>query len=178
VATELVSPETPLEAQLRPVRSGLMRGAEERAAQILAEADRKVADVLGDARRRGDALLESARAEGVAAARRSASRVVAETRRESRARVLRAQRDVYERVRALAHERLIGLAGTPAVTELNARLAVVARRRLGTEATVEVSPSGLGIVATCASRRLDLSSDALVELELAGLASRIEELWS
>ena len=173
-----VDDQTPLEVQLRPVSAGLLQDAEQRASQILDEVDEQVATVLADARRRVDAILDSARAEGAAAARRSATRVLADARREARERILRAQRGVYEQVRSLAQDRLDRLAGTPAAMELNARLTTVAYDRLGPKATVAVSPSGIGVIAEEGRRRLDLSRDALVALELADMAPRIAELWS
>jgi vacuolar-type H+-ATPase subunit E/Vma4 len=178
VTSEFADTETRLDVQLRPLSSWLLQNAERRASQILGEADQQVAAILADAQRRSEALLESARAEGAAAARRSAARAVADARREARERILLAQRGVYEQVRSLAQGQLKELAGTPAVKELNARLASVARHRLGPKATVEVAKSGLGVIAAQGQRSLDLSSDALVERELADLAPRIEELWS
>jgi vacuolar-type H+-ATPase subunit E/Vma4 len=178
LTSELVGPETPLDVQLRPVSAGLLQNAEQRASQVLEEADERVAAVLADARRRGEAILESARAEGAAAARRSGTRVLADARREARERILHAQRGVYERVRTLAQDQLRGLADTPASKDLNARLAKVARDRLGPEATVEVWTSGIGVIAVLDHRRLDLSADALVQRELAEMAPGIEELWS
>jgi vacuolar-type H+-ATPase subunit E/Vma4 len=178
VTTELVGPDTPLDVQLRPVRSRLLQNADQRASQILEEADQQVAAVLADAQRRGEALLETAREEGAAAARRRSARVLADARREARERILRAQRGVYQEVRSLALDQLRGLADAPAAKDLNARMASVARDRLGPRAAVEVSKSGVGVIAAQGQRRLDLSDDALVERELAGLAPRIEELWS
>jgi vacuolar-type H+-ATPase subunit E/Vma4 len=178
VTTESVGPATPLDVQLRPVSAGLLRDAEQRALQILEEADRWVAVMLADTQRRSEALLESAREEGAAAARRSANRVVIDARREARERILRAQRGVYEQVRSFAQDQLNGLVGVPAAKDLNTRLASVARDRLGAKATVEVSKSGVGVIAVQGQRRIDLSCDTLVERELAELAPRIEELWS
>ena len=178
MTTELVGPDTPLDLQLRPVSEKLLQSAGQRASQILEEADQQAAAVLADAQRRGEALLESAREEGAAAARRSATRVLADARREARERILKAQRGVYEQVRSLAQDQLKGLADAPATKDLNARLASVAHDRLGPKATVEVSKSGIGVIATQGQRRLDLSDDALMERELAELAPRIEELWS
>jgi vacuolar-type H+-ATPase subunit E/Vma4 len=178
VATESVGPKTPLDVQLRPVRARLEQDAEQRASQILEAADQQAAAVLADARRRGEAILESARVEGAAATRRRSARVVADARREARESILRAQRGVYEQVRSLAQDQLKDLAGAAAAKALNTRLASVARERLGPQATVEVSKSGIGVIAVRGQRRLDLSADALVERELAKLAPQIEELWS
>jgi vacuolar-type H+-ATPase subunit E/Vma4 len=178
VTAEPVGPDTPLDVQLRPVSTGLEQDAQRHASQILEEADQQVAAVLADARRRGEVLLESARVEGATAARHRATRVVADARREARERILRAQRGVYEQVRSLAQDQLRGLADAPATKDLNARLASVARDRLGPGVAVEVSKSDVGVIAAQGQRRLDLSCDALVERELAGLAPRIEELWS
>ena len=178
VTSEFVGPETPLDVQLRPVSAELLRNAEQRASRILEEADEQVAAVLTDAQRRGGAILESARAEGAAAARRSGTRVLADARRKARERILHAQRGVYEQVRSLAQDQLDRLATAPAAKELNARLETVAHDRLGPKATVEDSESGIGVIATQGRRRLDLSCDALVERELAGMAPRIEALWS
>ena len=101
-----------------------------------------------------------------------------DARREARERILRAQRGVYEQVRSFAQDQLNGLVGVPAAKDLNTRLASVARDRLGAKATVEVSKSGVGVIAVQGQRRIDLSCDTLVERELAELAPRIEELWS
>jgi vacuolar-type H+-ATPase subunit E/Vma4 len=178
MTSEFVGPESPLDVQLRSVIAGLLQNAEQRASQILEEADRQVAAVLAAAQRRGDAILESAREEGAAAARRVATRVLAEARRETRERILHAQRDVYEQVRSLAQDELDRIASTPEAKELNARLETVAHDRLGPKARVEVSKSGIGVIAAHGRRHLDLSRDALVELGLADMATRIEELWS
>jgi vacuolar-type H+-ATPase subunit E/Vma4 len=175
---DVASAETPLDAQLRPVIAALLNDAKRRAAAILKEADEHASTLMDDARRQSEELLAAARADGAAAARREEARALADARRQSHERVLEAQRAVYEEVRSLAQNQLDRLAGSPAAKDLNARLEALARTRLGPHAVLELSPSGVGVIATDAERRLDLGRDALVERELAVLGPRILELWS
>ncbi len=123
-------------------------------------------------------LLTAARESGAALARRGASGVVANARREAREQELGAQRRVYEQTRTHARERLRGFANSPEAGALNARLAIVARQCLGDEATVTTPDGEVGVIAEGDERRLDLSTDALVERTLVSAGEELAELWS
>jgi vacuolar-type H+-ATPase subunit E/Vma4 len=152
--------------------------ARRRAALIFAEAAAQADETLAEARRQADARLAAARESGAALARHSASAVAANARREARQQVLGAQRLVYEQVRARARERLRGYADSPEAATLNARLADVARQRLGEDATVTTPEGEIGVVAHRSERSLDLSTDALLERVLTSVGEEIAELWS
>ena len=69
--------------------------------------------------------------------------------------------------------------GTPAATDLVARLGDVARARLGDQAEVRQPDRGHpGIVAVRDGLVLDLSAPVLVELELQTLGDVLQGLWT
>lgn len=170
--------EPSLEEALRPVAEAITDEANRRAQQILDDADAQVNAVLDDARRQADELLASALADGAGAARRAAAMLVDDARRQAREQVLAAQRHVYEQVRSRARARLDALADSPEAAALNRRLAEFARSRLGPGAQMEEPENGLGVVASDGRRRLDLSSAALLERELASMGPVVEAVWS
>ncbi len=168
-----------LEASLRAVTEALEEDAHGRSMLILARADADTAATLETARTEGERLVQAARAEGTTTAQRLAAAQVADARREARRTVLEAQRALYEAVRQGALEQLTDQEGTPAATDLVARLGDVARARLGEQAEVRQPDQGRpGIVAVRDGVVLDLSAPVLVELELQTLGDVLEGLWA
>jgi vacuolar-type H+-ATPase subunit E/Vma4 len=168
-----------LEASLSAVTEALEEDARRRSALILARADADSAAMLEAARREGERLVQAARAEGTATAQRLAAAQLADARREARHTVLEAQRALYEAVRQAVLEELASQEGSPAVTNLEARLGDVARARLGDEAQVRRPDRGRpGIVAVRDGVVLDLSAPVLVELELQTFGDVLEGLWA
>ncbi len=168
-----------LEASLRAVTEALGEDARRQSALILARADADSATTLEAAHGEGERLVQAARAEGTATARRLAAAQLADARREARQTVLEAQRALYEAVREAALDELATQAGSPAATNLVARLGEVARARLGDEAEVRQPDRGRpGIVAVRDGVVLDLSAPVLVELELQTFGDVLEGLWA
>jgi vacuolar-type H+-ATPase subunit E/Vma4 len=169
----------PLEASLRAVTEALEEDARRQSALILARSDADTAATLEAARIEGERLVQAARAEGTATAQRLAAAQLADARQEARHTVLEAQRALYEAVRQGTLEQLANQEGTPAATDLVARLGDVAQARLGAQAEVRQPDRGRpGIVAARDGVVLDLSAPVLVELELQTLGEVLEELWA
>jgi vacuolar-type H+-ATPase subunit E/Vma4 len=168
-----------LEASLHAVTEALEEDARRQSALILARADADSAATLEAARTEGERLVQAARAEGTATAQRLAAGQLVDARREARHTVLEAQRALYEAVRRDALEQLANQGGSPAVTDLVARLGDVARARLGDQAEVrQPDRGGPGIVAVRDGVVFDLSAPVLVELELQTLGDVLEGLWA
>jgi len=168
-----------LEAGLRTVAEALEEDARRQSALILARADADSAATLESARTQCERLVQAARAEGTATAQRLAAAQLADARREGRHTVLGAQRALYEAVRQGALEELGYQEGSPAATNLVARLGDVARARLGERAEVRQPDRGRpGIVAVRDGVVLDLSAPILVELELQRFGDVLEVLWA
>jgi len=168
-----------LEASLRAVTEALEEDARRQSALILARADADSAATLEAARTECERLVQAARAEGTATAQRLAAAQLADARREGRQTVLGARRALYEAVRQGALEELGYQEGSPAATNLVARLGDVARARLGEQAEVRQPDRGRpGIVAVRDGVVLDLSAPVLVALELQRFGDVLEGLWA
>lgn len=167
-----------LEASLRAVTEALEEDARRESVLILARADAESAATREAARTEGERLVQAARAEGTTTAQRLARAQLADARRGARHTVLKAQRALYEAVRQGALEELVSQVGSPAATDLVARLGDVARARLGDQAEVRQPDRGRpGIVAAREGVVLDLSAPVLVDLELQGFGDVLEGLW-
>ena len=167
------------DGSLRAVTEALEEDARRQAARILAQADADRAATLEAARTEGERLVQAARDEGTVSARRLAAALLADARRDARHAVLEAHRALYEAVRQAALEELANQAGSAVAANLVARLADVARARLGGKAEIRPPDRGRpGIVAVRDGLVLDLSAPVLVELELQHFGDVFEGLWA
>ncbi|QRX97521.1 V-type ATP synthase subunit E [Streptomyces noursei] len=161
---------------LAPVRTALLRAAEEEAHQLVAAARRDAEAVVAAARSRSTAVLREARRQGEQEGGRATADAMARTRHAVRAGVLRAQAEAYDELRrtVLAQVRLCRREpGYPAARE---QLSDQARLLLGPEAVVIEHPRG-GVIGTAGGRTVDLSLDALALRVFDGAGAGIESLW-
>ncbi len=168
---------TEIATALSPVAAALVTIARQRAADITIDAQERAEVTLTQARRERDRLLDTARASGADDAHRRALGLVADARRDAREEVLAAQRRVYDRARALARQRLAGLADSPEAAALRERLTTLARRQLGPDAVITAPPGDVGVVARNGTRSLDLTGDALLDAAMTSLGTALANSW-
>ena len=160
-------------AALEPLRAALFARARAEADRVRAAADHDARQVLDAARAEAEALLADARARGSADAAALDAVEVARRRRAARSVVLGAQRAAYDELRSRACAAVQVLLADPA---RRARLADVARGRLGDRAIVRDAPDGGVVAQTPDGRSLDASVAALVDGALEDLD--LEQLWA
>jgi len=163
------------EEALAPVRASLLHDAE-------AEADR----ILADARRAADALLHRARADAVSAVSRAeaegrrraeplALAEVSRGRHEARTVLLGAELGARAELEGRIRLAIGGLRDAPRYPELRHRLADMAQRAGGRDATVSDHPAG-GVVARGPGVIVDCSLPRLADRAIEALSQQIREL--
>lgn len=167
-----------MKTALAPVVEALLADARDDAAKVVAAADADASARHARAQAEADAILAQARSDGEAAAAHAAAATLAEARRTAREVVLAAQRDVVEAVRRGALDALARRAASAALEPVFARLETMARTRLGGDAEVHrLVHDRIGVRASAGARVVELTTERLVEHELAALAERIAEVW-
>jgi len=163
---------------LAPVRDALLAAADAEAGQVLATAEAAAREMRDAADRQAVAIGAQARADGEAAAEQVLVTERARDRREAHHLALQARRRAWEELRRQAHAAVEALATEPGYPELTARLADIARAKLGDADQIIVDgPDGPGVVARAGRRRVDLRLTVLADRALARLGPRVEELW-
>ena len=163
---------------LDPMREVELRGANEQADVIRADAARRVEEILAQARADAAALIAQRRSAAEQLAELGKRERLAEARAQARGTVLRAQRTVLHDVRAAAHAAARELGGDPRLSRLFERLAADARDRLAGAGPVRIvaDPDG-GFVAHAGSCEIDYSLRAQVDRVVDAMASELEKLW-
>jgi vacuolar-type H+-ATPase subunit E/Vma4 len=154
-------------ADARAEADAIRRLAEERTAELLAEARAEAAT-----------LVDRRHAEAQRLAERERMERLAEARAEARATILRAQRMVQTGAMTAAHAAARRITSTPGYERLIERLSAEARERLSSVGATEIiaAPGG-GVVARAGSCEIDYSLDAQVERCLWDMQGEIERLW-
>jgi vacuolar-type H+-ATPase subunit E/Vma4 len=167
------------EVSLAPLRDSLLADAHSRVASAQAEAAAHVESELALARAEADALVARARAEAQQRAELDLQRRSASQRRNAQARILRARREAYESLREEALAAALSLRGEPGYEALLDRLEADARACLGSSATIERDPAGLGgVIARDEHRVIDATLPVLVERVLEELGTEVDALWA
>ncbi|MCH0566671.1 hypothetical protein, partial [Streptomyces sp. MUM 2J] len=133
---------------------------------VLRAAESRAAEILAEARRQGAADADAAR---------SAARVRA--RRTARARELAARRECWQELCRQVVEGVQALHGTAAYPALRDRLAEHVRRELGARAHIAEAPGG-GVTGRAPGRRIDCSLAAVARRTLEHAGVEVEELWA
>lgn len=167
------------ELTFAPLRDSLLADAESRAASMRGDAAARAAAEVAAARADVEALVarectEAQRQADLEALRRSSAH-----RRAAQSRVLRARREAFESLRQEALSAALRFRGEPAYQALLDRLEEDARARIGSDASVERDPAGVGgVVARAGKRVIDATLPALVGQALEELGEEVETLWA
>jgi vacuolar-type H+-ATPase subunit E/Vma4 len=164
------------EDPLRPVRAALLGRAQEQADGRHRAAEATAATAVAAARRQADAIVAEARSAGRAEGETAAQAARARARREARAIVLAAHRSAFEDLRRQVYEAIAGLRDDPGYPRLVERLTELAKAAAGPGAAVVEHPDG-GVEAWAAGVRVDLTTGALADRAVAGLAGKAARLW-
>jgi hypothetical protein len=162
---------------LAPVRDAMLRRATARADLLVAEASRAAQALLAQARRdAADALLRAglegqAQAEPLAVAERNRGR------HDARAILLGAELRDRDELAARIRAAVRGLRDQPGYPELRDRLAGLAQRAAGPDATVSEHPDG-GVIARAPGILVDCSLPRLAERAIDRLGPRIREPYA
>ncbi|ANZ13796.1 hypothetical protein SNOUR_02380 [Streptomyces noursei ATCC 11455] len=170
--THAIAPADPL----APVRTALLRAAEEEAHQLVAAAHRDAEAVIATARSRSTAVLREARRQGEQDGGRAAADATARARHTVRTGLLRAQAEAYDELRRTVLSRVRQCRREPGYPAVREQLSDQVRRLLGPEAVVIEHPRG-GVIGTAGGRTVDLSLDALALRVFDGAGAGIESLW-
>ncbi|HUZ22663.1 MAG TPA: V-type ATP synthase subunit E family protein [Streptosporangiaceae bacterium] len=162
---------------LEPVRAQLLRTAAQQAARIRADASGEAARIVGRARREAGAALAQARDDGRAQAAPLAAVELSRARGQARSALLRARREASEELRGQVRAAVSALPGQPGYDELAQRLARLAGRAAGPEASLSPAPSG-GVVARSPGVIVDCSLTRLADLAVDSLGGDVRGLWT
>jgi vacuolar-type H+-ATPase subunit E/Vma4 len=173
-----VATQTETANALAPAIAAMMDAVRFDAATAATVAGADSASRVARARADATAIIAGARADGAAAAQHATTATIITAKRECREAILGAQRRAYEALRNGVHAELARSIDSPQGAALLARLAALARERLGPNATVERLDDGrIGVRATDAGRSLDVPVDRFIDREIAGFSDRIAALW-
>ncbi|MFE3770772.1 hypothetical protein [Streptomyces sp. NPDC059122] len=161
---------------LAPVRTALLRAAEEEAERLVTAARRDADAAIAAARSRSTAVLREARRQGEQEGARAAADATARTRHAVRTRLLRAQADAYDELRRTVLSQVRLCRQEPGYPTVREQLSGQVRRLLGPEATVTEHPLG-GVIGAAGGRSADLSLDAVALRVLDDASAGIESLW-
>jgi vacuolar-type H+-ATPase subunit E/Vma4 len=169
-----------LRVSLRVVEAALLGRAQGQARAVLEGAQRDADDELQRTRAAIPRLLEQARDEGHAAAAYAGESTIAQARSDARALVLSAERRAYEALRRGAIEELARRAAGRDGVDLRERIAALVVLRLGEPTTTApaTGTTGLWVAAGGGGRQASVSVEALVDRQLAAMATEVAQLWS
>jgi vacuolar-type H+-ATPase subunit E/Vma4 len=163
---------------LEAVVDAALRAAREEAGAIRRGAERRAAEVLADARSEAARIVERRGLAAERLAQEERRERLAEARAQARAIVLGAQRSVLDDAAAEARAAAGALARDPAYRRLQDALAAEAKRRLRGADTVELVPAPHGgFVARAGNRQIDYSLDAQIARSLEAASAEREPLW-
>jgi len=163
---------------LRPVEDGVLEWARRRAGAIADAAEEDARRMLAAAQADADRLIDQARRQGEEAGARTAAGELAAARSAARSLVLGARRRAFEELRRRVLDELARRGDTPEVRALSDRMTAVALARGGEPAVVRPGSHGLDIVAGAGRRRAVVTPGALVDRQLAALATEVGGLWA
>lgn len=164
-------------AALGPVVEHMRRTARDQAARIQADARREAAGITQEARRQAAAAVSSARAEGRAEAAPLVAAELSRAGATARSAVLRAQREAGDELRRRVRAAVAAMPGEPGYDRLAERLARLAGRAAGPDATVTALPSG-GVLARSPGVVVDCSLARLADLAVDALGPSVRGLWT
>lgn len=166
-----------IRASLAPVRTAMLRRAQDEADELVRRARQQAAEAVARARADAENSVASAREAGLAQATPLAAAVRNRRRRDVRATVLAAQREAHDELRRQVRAAVDGLPDEPGYSRLLDRLRRSARQAAGASATISDDPAG-GVVARGPGVVVDCSLPRLADAAVDALGPRTDWLWT
>lgn len=162
---------------LAPLRAFLASDAHREVTAVERESQTQVDALEKKAKSECDRILAEAVEKGTDTAHAVAALRSARVRRQANQVVLSQREAIRQTVRASIAAAATALRDEPRYSELRARLAARGRAVLGSNAVIADSPQG-GVIASAASRRLDLSLPVLALSTLDEMGTEVSSLWN
>jgi len=164
-------------AALAPVRARMLETASTEADRITARARIEAARLVRNAHRGAAEMVARARAQGRADGAPAAAAERSRGREQARSIALGAQREALEKLRGQVLDAVSDLRTEPGYDQLLTRLAAMAARAAGPDATVTVQPAG-GVLARSAGLVVDCTLPRLAGLAVDALGDQVRDLWT